>query len=234
MGTNHRAGTAKGLNTPNLPWSRPTDIISAVKISDVYRALGGGELHHERGRAFWRDGQGFNVSLNDKRGVWHDFATGDGGGVLDLVQRARGTTKADALRWLADFAGVPLKDRAWSPQERARFAQERTVFERDLAEARDWRRAGMMLCEEALDLLKSALFDPTAGRVDTGELMDVERLLARLRSAGDAGLVDEYREWRTARPKITAAMIWAARRRGEIERRALERFIKELAFEVAA
>ena len=32
--------------------------ISQIRISEVWRALGGGELQHNRGRAFWRNGDG--------------------------------------------------------------------------------------------------------------------------------------------------------------------------------
>jgi hypothetical protein len=60
----------------------------------------------------WRGGDGFNVSLNDTRSVWHDFTTDEGGGVLDLVARIRGGDRQDALRWLAAFAGIRLDQSA--------------------------------------------------------------------------------------------------------------------------
>jgi hypothetical protein len=59
-----------------------------------------------------------NVSLDDSSGVWHDFVSGDGGGILCLVMRLRGCTKRDALMWLADFVGVPLDDRPMFAGER--------------------------------------------------------------------------------------------------------------------
>jgi hypothetical protein len=42
-------------------------IIEAVSISALWRALGGGELRHGRGRAFWRNGDGWSISLDDAR-----------------------------------------------------------------------------------------------------------------------------------------------------------------------
>ena len=51
------------------------EVLNRLKISDVYQALGGPKLRHNRGPAFWRGGDGFNVSLEDPRGVWHDFTT---------------------------------------------------------------------------------------------------------------------------------------------------------------
>jgi len=87
------------------------DVVSAVRISDVYRAACSADPRRAgrdawRALATWRNGGGFNVALDDSRGVFHDFVTDQGGGVLALVQTARGCSKADALRWLADFAGV--------------------------------------------------------------------------------------------------------------------------------
>src|SRR5262249_44070128 len=101
------------------------DIISATRIGDVWGALGGGELRNGRGRAWWRGGDGFNISLSDTKGVWYDHVTGDGGGVLDLVQNVRGGTRREALRWLADYAGVPLDNRPLRGQELAEYAQRR-------------------------------------------------------------------------------------------------------------
>ena len=60
-------------------------IISAARISEVWRALGGGELRHGRGRTWWRDGNGRSVSVDDQRGVWCDHRDGISRGVLDLL-----------------------------------------------------------------------------------------------------------------------------------------------------
>ena len=38
-------------------------------------------------------------------GYWHDFEADAGGGVLDLIRRARGGTREDALRWLGGEFG---------------------------------------------------------------------------------------------------------------------------------
>src|ERR1017187_7791338 len=126
------------LSTPALDSLRPacdtsqplnrttgSEIIARVRLSAVWAALGGGELRHGRGQAFWREGDGYNVSLRDDRNVWHDKRDDIGGGVLDLVVRVRGGNRADALRWCADLAGVALEDRPLSAEDRARWAAER-------------------------------------------------------------------------------------------------------------
>lgn len=71
------------------------DILSCVRIRDVYHTLTGRQPHRTgrdtwRAVATWRDGDGLNVSGDDARGVWHDFAANEGGGVLDLIVRVRG------------------------------------------------------------------------------------------------------------------------------------------------
>lgn len=93
---------------------KPHPIFEQVRISDVYAALTGRKLRRTgvdtwRGQAWWRNGNGLNVRLDDSRGVWKDFVTNEGGGVLALVVRIRGGTRQDALRWVADFAGVPRR-----------------------------------------------------------------------------------------------------------------------------
>lgn len=210
-----------------IPPTRTEDIVSRIRISEVWRALGGGELHRSRGRAFWREGDGFNVSLNDSKNVWHDFASGEGGGLLDLVLQVNGGTRSEALRWLADFAGTPL-ERGFGAHERAEYARERAGFERDLKTARQWRRTAVLMCEETLAVLKAALFNPSAGPLDVEGISAVEQLLSQLRETGDAALVSEYRRWRDRQPVIAAAMLWAAEKRECAERRALDHFIASM------
>jgi hypothetical protein len=122
------------------------DVLSRVRISDVYHALTGAAPRRAgqdawRAAAPWRGGDSQDsVSGNDARGVWHDFVSGECGGILDLVQRIRGGNRADALRYAADLAGVPLDNKPLSAVDRARWGAERREFERDLPAARYWRR----------------------------------------------------------------------------------------------
>src|SRR5215472_11919197 len=106
-----------------------SDVLSTVRISDIWRALGGPQLRRAgkdryRGRGFWRNGDGWNISLDDSRGAWFDHRDAVGGGVLDLIVHVRGGSRQDALRWLADYQGTPLDDRPLSAAERARMAAE--------------------------------------------------------------------------------------------------------------
>lgn len=205
--------------------SSSAEVLASVVITEVFRGLGG-DLRHRRGRAFWRDGGGLNVSLDDNRGVWHDFVTNEGGGVLDLVVRARGGTRRDALHWVAEFAGVPLEDKALSSAERAEWAKERRELEQNLPDARYWQRSAVNMADDLLNGLKAALFDPTQEQPETGEIYRLENMLARLRRLDGAALVAEFQWWRGRYPGMTAGMIRAAKSREQAERRALLAYLR--------
>lgn len=53
-------------------------------------------------------GESLNVTLTgDKAGLWYDFATGEGGDILDLWRLARGHTQfADAVKDAAEYSGA--------------------------------------------------------------------------------------------------------------------------------
>jgi hypothetical protein len=201
-------------------------VLNRVRISGVYQALGGPKPRGMRGPAFWRRGDGLNVSMDDSRGVWKDFASNEGGGILDLVARVRGGGRADALRWVADLAGVPLDNTPISAEDRARWAVERRDTERSLPTARYWQRAAVCMAEELLNSLKAALFDPTLPQPDVGEIASVENLLGSLRRVDGAALVAEYK-WRLERrPGMTAALVHVAKQREQAARRALLEYLK--------
>jgi len=119
---------------------------AAVPIIDVWRALGGGELRRGRGRAFWRGGDGWHVAIAPDKGTWFDFSRGEGGGVLDLVERARGCDRAAAVAWLREFAGVP--DEPMAPGARRVRAERRHLAERHGEDAELWA-AGLKIELEA-------------------------------------------------------------------------------------
>jgi hypothetical protein len=179
----------------------------------------------------WRapavDGDNQNrISGDDSRGVWHDFRDNIGAGVLDLVVKVRGGNRADALHWCADLAGVPLEDTPLSAADRARWAQERRRLEQELPEARLWRRAAIEMSEQLLDVLKRAFFGGPSERIDFDGIRDTTRLLARLQRIDGAELVAEFHSWMKSHPRLTSAMVQAARRRETAARRALVNFLR--------
>jgi len=201
------------------------DVVSAVRISQVWRELGGPELRRGpekfRGRAWWRAGDGHSVALDDARGCYFDHRDGEGGGLLDLVVHVRGGTRHDALNWVAGVAGITLDEEPLSPEERAKWAAEQRKLERLLPAARYWRRAAVCLGEQVLNDLKAALFCPTMDQPAVGELGEWTFLLAHLRRLKGLELAREYNDWRKRDAPLVDGMVQWARIRERAEIRAL-------------
>jgi hypothetical protein len=112
------------------------EAIAAVRITEVFTALGGAPLRHGRGRAFWRDGDGYNIALDDRKNAWCDHAHGKGGGVLDLIQTALTCDRAGAVAWLASTFSLDINQaRPLTLVEKRRYVDARAKAERFLT----WR-----------------------------------------------------------------------------------------------
>lgn len=169
-----------------------SDIIGRARITDVWTSLGGAPLRHGRGRAWWREGDGWNVSLNDRKGTWFDHARGEGGGIIDLIVSVRGDSRADAMAWLADLVGVTLE--SVTPEKRRQWRRERD----ELREADLWARSAEALAEM---LLETEALDGRAA---------LTRVISVTRQYGPV-LREEYRAWRETTPDLTVAMVEAGR-----------------------
>jgi hypothetical protein len=180
----------------------------------------------------WRGGDGFNVSMNDAGGVWHDFVTDEAGGVLALVARIRGGSHYEALMWLADLAGIPLNHRPLSAGQRARWVRTRRRIALELPRARYWQRSAIALVEHLLDALKAALLDPQAEPVRSTELRQWTLQFERYKRMDGAELADEFRWWKKHHRKLTAGMVHAAQAREAAERQALQAYLTATAAEV--
>lgn len=113
--------------------------IEDLSFAEVWAALGGGPLRAGRGRAFWRGGDGFNVSIDAERGRWFDHAEGVGGGIVTLVEKAIGDDRRAALDWLDrrfGTGGLPHRSR-WDRRGWAQRMQRARVTAAALAERRD-------------------------------------------------------------------------------------------------
>ena len=181
-------------------------VIDACSIEEVWRALGGGKLRRGRGKAFWRNGDGFNVQLYPTRKGWQDFATNEGGRVLELIQTVQGCTRSEALRWLADFAGIPLTPS--SPERRRRYA-EASQRATEVAKLAGWWFEPR--CEE-LEKLKrlsngdDGPFDEDALTAAAGELYRLHQL-----SLNPDALIAEFARASQLDPENTWRLIQAGR-----------------------
>ena len=161
--------------------------LAELEILDIWSALGGGALRGNRGKAFWRDGDGYSIALEPAKVTWFDFRDARGGGVLALVETALGCDRRSALQWLETNCGLD------SSQPRA--IAERRNYRRELDDAEHFSIAAQALAEQELDGLDAN--DP--GRADYTQLLGI------IRTGGQA-LIEEYRAWRTIHPELTEAM----------------------------
>lgn len=115
------------MSRPPQQFSGPSPLEmakSAVTISDVWAALGLPGTPKKSCRSPFRPDQKPSFSVFDDGMAFKDFSGGETGDTLDFVAEALDTDKAEAARWLIDFAGTK---RAPSPLSRyaARKAPER-------------------------------------------------------------------------------------------------------------
>lgn len=83
-----------------IPWQ-------SLRIAEVWEDLGGPPIRQRRMRAWWRDGDGDNISISTQKNVWYDYARGEGGTCLHLVEVVLGVDRARAIRWLEERYGHP-------------------------------------------------------------------------------------------------------------------------------
>jgi hypothetical protein len=171
------------------------ELKQAADIREAWAALGGGELRHGRGQAFWRGGDGYSISLDLEKGLWHDFVTGDGGDVVKLVRTVLACGFLEAARWLGQHTGVRVS--SWMRRDSEIPADWAT----DLRSATYWKISAEALAEQALEQLP--YWHP--------ERRGLTQLLSTIR-LGDAALVAEYRQWRLRHPELTSAMAKAGER----------------------
>jgi hypothetical protein len=94
-----------------------------------------------------------------------------------------------------------------------------------------WRRAALALGEEILDCLKEALAEGTLPPAQICELSRWTTQIAAWRRLDGAALVTEYLCWARQQPRLTDGLIYAAKLREEVERRALCAYLSRIGAE---
>jgi hypothetical protein len=133
-----------------------------------------------------------------------------------------GCAQRDVIAALRARGLWPDRERpTWTPAERHEWRRQQRELERDLPDARHWRRAAVLLGEAVLDKLKAALADPALPRPEIGELRAWTDRLAWWQRMGNAALVAEFRWRRQHHPQMTAGLVRAAKMRAEAWRQAI-------------
>ncbi len=207
--------------------STAADLVSRVRITDVWQALGGAPPKFRRAPAFWRQTKDRNVALNDEKGMWYDHRDNVGGGVLDLVQHVRSGTRQDALHWLAQQFGLPLDEVEWTPQQKADYARRRREAARaarPLAQCALWWVTGYMA---ELNEMKAA---STAGGFDVDALAYSAHELYRLERLTADDVLREYVKFKDEHPVECSGLVMA----GSIWDRACRAAIQAVIAKIAA
>ena len=197
----------------SIPRPDLAEIKCAADIRDVWSALGGAKLRGNRGQAFWRGGDGYSVSIDPVKGLWHDFVIGDGGDVVALVRTVHQCDFLAAAQWLADFTGMPALK---AGSNATSFSHYDTDWSADLRRATWWAEAAEIMAEFVLEELSP----------NNPERFGLTQLLKAVR-LGDASTVAEYRAWRARDPRMTAGLERAGRLHNVRLQRRLARFLTE-------
>jgi hypothetical protein len=157
--------------------------MESVSILSVWHGLGGGEIRHKRGRAFWRKGDGWSVSIDTDKNVWYDFRDGVGGGVLDLIERVLRCDRRSAVEWLQNYTGVP--SRQATQEERRDYSRRRARAEHEAQQLVAWRD-GMLDNLRHHRVLCYRLYHECKRRIIHGDYANDEELLELLDTAEES------------------------------------------------
>ena len=182
--------------------------LDSVSILTVWERLGGGELRHGRGRAFWRAGDGHNVAVDEGRGCWFDFVAGRGGGALALVQTVLQCDKPAALAWL-EREGFIEPRQPLTVEERRAFAIRREGRRTAAQEIAWWRDA--LVAE--LEVPKESLFAPNVSTKQRLRAARAARDAYYFGSLDAAGVARMFFAHRAADPAAVARLVEAGRAR---------------------
>lgn len=86
--------------------ARETPLALSEHMEFVAQELLGNPNPRESTKTEWRYGNRGSLSIDLEKGVFSDHETGEGGGVLALIQRELGCNKAAAAEWLKDRVGL--------------------------------------------------------------------------------------------------------------------------------
>jgi len=84
-----------------MNWYKPENLRKHIKISQ-YLTDQGVKVSGNRAVAQWRDGKRMSVSIDDDKGLFHDFTNDEGGDIISLCIKVEGGSFISACRELGD------------------------------------------------------------------------------------------------------------------------------------
>jgi DNA primase len=160
------------------------------------------------------------------RGRFHCFACGVNLDAIAFVQRVRGQDFRQVLDFLGARYGVPILPIVHSTAERQSRAEQQHAIERDMPNARLWKRAAVELCDEVLDDCKERFFRGFKD-VEAQEIYALTRFSEHLRKMDGPALVEEWISWKRNKPELTSALVRVGRALETADQRAVRAFLAE-------
>lgn len=188
-------------------------------IAEVWRRLGGQDPIRKRVPALWRETKDRNVSLDDSKGCYFDFVSGTGGGILDLVMLAHGSSRSEAFKWLALEFNLETKD--ITPVERKEHGAARQIGKILARDALWW---WMAFCSELEDQKREIV---QAGG-NPFDLAPVASKLRRLESLDAVGIVSEFAKHEASEPEVCEELVHAGRTWANLCKWAVKRIIRKI------
>jgi hypothetical protein len=157
--------------------------------------------------------------LDDSKGCYFDFVSGTGGGILDLVMLARGSSRSEAFKWLALEFNLESKD--LTPVERKENAEARQIGKILARDALWW---WMARCSELEDQ-KREIIQAGANPFD---LAPVARELYRIQALEAVGIVSEFARHEASDPEACEELVHAGRTWANLCKWAVKRIIRKI------
>jgi CHC2 zinc finger len=157
---------------------------------------------------------------------FHCFACGLDLDAIGFLERVRGQNFREVLDFLGARYGVPILPLVRSTTERQNWAVQQQAIERDLPNARLWKRAALELCDEVLDDCKERFFRGFKD-VEAQEIYALTRFSEHLRKVDGRALAEEWISWKRNKPELTSALVRVGRALETADQRAVRAFLAE-------
>lgn len=113
----------------------PEEIIEEVRLKNNIKDVIGSYIHlHKKGSNYmglcpFHNEKTPSFSVSDNKQMYHCFGCGVGGNVFTFIMEYENYTFIEALKFLAERAGVSLPEREYSPMEKRAMSQKTRLLE---------------------------------------------------------------------------------------------------------